>query len=291
MKNIFSRKIAVLLCVIIFSFQAKAQIRSDFDRKMNLPQKPFRVIGNIYYVGASDVASYLITTPTGHILIDSGFEETVPMIVANVKKLGFDLKNVKILLNNHAHYDHAGGMATLKSKTGAKLLAVREQANVLERGGKRDFAYGDALSFKPVKVDEIIRPGRKIRLGSVRLKTIFTPGHTKGATTWTMMIKENGKNLRVVFQSSMSVLPKYNLVNNPLYPSHARDFKGTFVKLKRLKPDVFLGSHAQFFKMKMKLKIWEQDRSKNPFIDPQGYREFIIRSEKAFLKKLATQKN
>ncbi len=266
-------------------------MRSDFDRKMNLPQKPFRVIGNIYYVGASDIASYLITTPNGHILIDSGFEETVPMIVANVKKLGFDLKNVKILLNNHAHYDHAGGMATLKSKTGAKLLAVREQAKVLEQGGKRDFAYGDALSFKPVKVDEIIRPGRKIRLGSVRLKTIFTPGHAKGATTWTMKIKENGKNLRVVFQSSLSVLPKYNLVNNPLYPNHARDFKRTFVKLNRLKPDVFLGSHAQFFKMKKKLKIWEQDRSKNPFIDPQGYREFIIRSEKAFLKKLATQKN
>ena len=278
------------LALFLFVFSVGGQIRSDNDRWMNGSAKPFKIIGNIYYVGASDVASYLITTPKGHILLDGGFEETAPRIEQNIAKLGFKLTDVKILLNNHAHYDHAGGLKYLKEKSGAKLLAIREQAEMLERGGRKDFAYDDLLSFKLVKVDRIIKPGKTVKLGGVKLKAHFTPGHTKGATTWTMRIMENDISLRVVFQSSLSALPKYNLIDNPLYPKHAEDFKMTFRKLKKMKADVFLGSHAQFFKMKEKLAFWDKDKSQNPFIDPKGYRNFILRTEKTFLKMLAGQK-
>ena len=284
------RGVFLLVFLLFAGISVNAQIRSDNDRQMNGPAEPFKIIGNIYYVGASDVASYLITTPKGHILIDGCFEETAPRIEKNIAKLGFKLSDVKILLNNHAHYDHAGGLKYLKEKTGAKLLANSKQTEMLERGGKQDFAYEDMLSFTPVKVDQIIKTDADIKLGGVKLKTMFTPGHTKGATTWVMNVTEDGRTLNVVFQSSLSALPRYNLIDNPLYPNHAEDFRKTFSKLKKLKPDVFLGSHAQFFKMKEKLAIWEKDKSSNPFIDPAGYRAFIKRAERAFLKKLADQK-
>ena len=273
---------------IIFLFTSVGgQIRTDFDRKMNQPVEPFKVIENIYYVGASDVASYLITTDKGHILIDSGFKETVPMIEKNVTKLGFDLKDVKIILNNHAHSDHAGGLKLLKQKTDAKLYSVKQQADSLAVGDKNSFAWGDKISFEPVKVDKIIKDGKKVILGGVRLKTHLTPGHTKGCTTWTTKILHRGTKLNVVFLCSISAL-SYNLVDNPLYPNHAADFKKTFARLKKLKVDVFLGSHAQFFKMKEKLKV-RISKKKNVFIDPKGYKNFVLRMEKSFLKKLKAQ--
>ena len=287
MKNKYFLSIALL--IYVFSLSINAQIRSDFDRKMNQPFEPFNVIENIYYVGASDVASYLITTKKGHILIDSGFEETVPMIEANIKKLGFDLKDVKIILNNHAHSDHAGGLKILKEKTGAKLYSVKEQADVLEIGAKNDFRFGNQMTFSPVQVDKIIKDGQKVKLGKIKLKTHLTPGHTKGCTTFTTKIKQNKRKLNVIFLCSISALD-YNLIDNQKYLNHSQDFTNTFKKLKRIKVDVFLGSHAQFFKMSEKVKMMKKDKSKNLFIDSNGYRDFVARMEKSFQKKLAKQK-
>lgn len=276
----------ILLILFLLTPPTAAQVRTDFDRSMNRPVTPFRIIGNIYYVGASDVASYLITTPRGHILIDGGFAETVPQIEKNVRELGFKLADVRILLNNHAHSDHAGGLQLLREKTGARLFSVREQALALARGGKEDFAFGDALSFAPVRADRIIRDGEKIRLGKTKLKTYLTPGHTKGCTTWTTNVKENGRKYKVIFLCSTTAL-NYDLVNNRNYPAIARDFAATFARLKRLRPDVFLASHASFFKMEQKLRA---GKNQNPFIDPAGYRDFIARTERAFWEKLAKQK-
>lgn len=277
--------------VVLFLFPASfiAQIRNDNDRWMNRPVEPFNLIGNIYYVGASDAASYLITSKKGHILIDGGFEETAPMIEKNITKLGFKISDVKILLNNHAHYDHAGGLKLLKEKSGAKLLSVKQQAESLEVGDSNNFRYGNEISFKPVKVDGFLKNGQKIKLGMIKLKTHLTPGHTKGCTTWTTKIREGTRKLRVVFQCSLSSLD-YNLIDNPKYPNHARDFEMTFAKLKKLKADVFLGSHAQFFKMEAKLKAWKANPTTNPFIDSQSYQKFVAANEKAFLTKLGKQK-
>ena len=159
---------------------ARAQIADDASRAMNQPVKPYRVIGNIYYVGASDVSSFLITTPNGHILLDSGFIETVPQIKQNMAQLGFRLEDIKILLNSHAHYDHAGGLAELKRLTGAKLMTSEGDVPLLAAGGKGDPNFGDRFLFEPVKPDRVLRDGDKVELGGVTMIARLTPGHTKG---------------------------------------------------------------------------------------------------------------
>lgn len=277
------------MILIAFAVQGAGQIRNDFERNMNKPIEPFKIVDNIYYVGASDVAVYLITTEKGHIILDAGFAETVPMVEANVKKLGFELSDVKILLNNHAHSDHAGGLALLKEKSGAKLYAPKKQAKQLRRGGKQDFAWGDKLDFAPVEVDKRVRRDDKIRLGDVTINAMFTPGHTKGCTTYTTTANHGDERYQVAFVCSISALD-YNLIDNKNYGSIRKDFEETFSVLRSLKVDVFLASHGVFFKLKEKLEAWKEDPETNPFVDRAGYRKFVTRMEAAFKKKLAAQK-
>lgn len=287
-------KIAFLLRLTTFVFclaGLSCAQKLDGDRKMNQPVEPFRIIGNIYYVGASDVTSYLIATPQGHILIDSGFAETVPQIKANVVRLGFKLEDVKILLINHAHYDHCGGLAELKKLTGARLFASPPDALVLEDGGASDFRFGGdkAFSFTPVKVDEILKDGQEINLGGTTLKTYFTFGHTKGATSWTTDVAENGRKYKVIFASSVTTLD-YSFVNNPKYPQIAEDFAKTYQTLKSIKADVFLSAHGGFFNLLEKAEKLRAGAKMNPFIDPQGYETFVARVTKQFEDKLNAER-
>ncbi|HST21824.1 MAG TPA: subclass B3 metallo-beta-lactamase, partial [Blastocatellia bacterium] len=253
------------------------------------PVEPFRIAGNIYYVGATEVSSFLITTPEGHILLDSGMAETVPLIQANLKKLGFKIEDVKILINSHAHYDHAGGLADLKELTGAKLMTSEADATLLANGGKGDFQWGDTLSYKPVKADRVLRDNDKVELGGVTLIARLTPGHTKGSTTWMMKVKEAGKQLDVIFVGSTSA-PGYKLVDNPKYPGIVADYTYTFRLLKSLHCDVFLGPHGSFFSLLEKSARLKQGEKNNPFIDPKGYRTFLEESEKGFLEQLEKQR-
>jgi metallo-beta-lactamase class B len=258
------------------------------ERAWNQPVKPYRIIGNVWYVGASGVTSFLITTPDGHILLDSGFAETVPQIRQNIAQLGFKPNDVKILINSHAHNDHAGGLAELKELTGAKLMATEADAELMARGGKDDFQWGDRFAYKPVKADRVLRDGDRVELGEVRLTALLTPGHTKGSTTWTMKVEEEGKQYDVVFSTSVST-PGYTLVNNAKYPQIVDDYRRTFQILKSLPCDVFLGPHAEFFSMKEKMARMGQGAKPNPFIDPAGYREYVTNGERAFQKTLETQ--
>ena len=260
----------------------------DASRAMNAPVKPYRMIGNIYYVGASDVSSFLITTPNGHILLDSGFIETVPQIKQNLAQLGFRLEDIKILLNSHAHYDHAGGLAELKRLTGATLITSEGDVALLAAGGKNDPNFGDRFLFEPVKPDRTLRDGDKVELGGVTMVARLTPGHTKGCTSWTMKVKEGEKEYDVVFYGSTSA-PGYKLVNNPSYPDIVADYEKSFRLLKSLRCDVFLASHGQFYDMLGKAKLLEQNPKTNPFIDPEGYRRYLDESEKSFRKLLASQ--
>ena len=256
---------------------------------MNQPVEPFKIIGNIYYVGASDVTSYLITTPKGHILIDAGFEETVPQIRQNVAKLGFKLEDVKILLINHAHYDHCGGLARLKELTGARLLASPPDTPVLEDGGKSDFRFGDNEPlFTPVKVDKILKNNEIIELGGTSLTTLFTFGHTKGATSWKTEVTENKQKYMVVFASSLTTLD-YALVDNPKYPNITADFSNTFTTLKKIPADVLLSSHGSFFDLTEKSAKLRAGAKPNPFVGRAQYKNFIARMEKAFQDKLSQQ--
>jgi metallo-beta-lactamase class B len=285
------KKILSIVLLILSAALVPARAQNDpMSRSMNQPAEPYRILGNLYYVGASDVTSFLIATPAGHILLDGGFEETVPIIQENVKKLGFKLEDVKILLHSHAHLDHAGGLAGLKKLTGAKLYASEPEAPLLARGGKGDFRFGDELTFPPVQADSTYKDGDKVTLGGVTLTAHLTPGHTMGNTSWAMKVKEGGKSYDVVFVGSTTINPGVVLTNNPKYPNIAEDYAKTFRVLKSLPCDVFLASHASFYGGLEKAERLKKGETPNPFIDPKAYREHIERREKMYLDQLAQER-
>lgn len=278
--------IFVLLFAVVSNVQA--QIDDDEGRKWNEPVKPFKIIGNVYYVGAAEVSSYLITTPQGHILLDSGFNETVPQIKQNVAQLGFRFEDVKIIITSHAHADHVGGVALLKQLTGAKLMVSEADAEMLARGGKNDPNFGDRFQFQPVTADRKLRDGDTVQLGGVTMTARLTPGHTKGCTTWTMKVREGSKTHDVVIIGSTSA-PGYKLIGNTGYPNIVADYEATFRLLKTLPCDVFLAPHGSFFALHEKIKRLSEDARTNPFIDKQEYRRFLERSEESFRAELKRQ--
>ena len=283
---IFRRLAPGFLAAITLAAPMLAQQRES-DRKSNQPLKPFRIIGNIYYVGANEVTSFLIVGNAGHILLDGGFAETAPQIQQNIEALGFHLADVKMLLNSQAHFDHAGGLAKLKELSGAQLIASAADAEQMARGGQGDFAFGDRLTYEPVKADRIIGDGESISLGDTKMTAHLTPGHTKGCTTWTMSVEENGKTYQVLFLGGVTV-PEYKLVGNAQYPTIAEDYARSFALLKRLPCDVFLGAHGSYFGLEKKLP--HLGETPNPFIDPEGYRRHIEERERVFQEQLDREK-
>jgi len=259
------------------------------SRSMNEPVPPFRIAGNLYYVGAKEVCSFLITTPQGHIILDGGFAETAPQIERNLAQLGFKIEDVRILLNSHAHLDHAGGLAELKQKSGAKFIASAGDAELLRSGGHGDFRFGDTLLFPPVQPDQIIHDGESIQLGEQVMTAHSTSGHTKGNTTWTTKIRDGEKNYNVVFVGSQSSLD-YKFVGQESYSGIRADFEKSFSRLKSLPCNVFLGSHGSFFHFLEKRERLLSGES-NAFVDPDGYKRYLIDSEKDFREKLAKQEN
>jgi metallo-beta-lactamase class B len=279
--------LTIALSLLAFSSASFAQL-SETERSWNQPVEPFRIADNIFYVGANEITSYLITTPRGHILLDGGFKETVPLIKANVAKLGFKMEDVKFLINSQAHFDHAAGLADLKVLTGAKMLASVEDAKLLARGGRDDPNFGDQYLFDPVAADRTFGDGWKLKLGGVTMTANITAGHTPGCTTWTTTVEDGGKKLNAIFVCSTTA-PGYVLVNNPKYPDIAKDFESTFKKMRSFKVDIFLSAHASQFGMLEKLESLRKGGKPNPFIDPQGYARFVEQTEKAFRDRLAEQ--
>jgi metallo-beta-lactamase class B len=264
-----------------------AQRDSGERAAWNQPVKPFRIIGNVYYVGVAGVTSFLITTTQGHFLLDGGLPETASLIERNIAALGFRLHDVKFLLNSHAHYDHCGGLAELKRLSGAQMVASREDAEVLESGGRVSFEGWKNLGFPAVKVDRAITGGETVKLGDISLTAVFTPGHTKGCTTWTMPVTDSGKTHHVVFFCSTSV-PGYRLINNPKYPQIVSDYQHTFAKLRQLPCDVFLAPHGDFFHLDEK-RARLGNGGANPFIDPAEFCAFLDGSEQDFENELKKQ--
>jgi metallo-beta-lactamase class B len=254
------------------------------------PFPAHRVIGNVYHVGSKDLASFLITTPEGHILINSGFEATVTQIRAGVESLGFKMGDIKILLASHAHSDHVAGHALAREMTGARVFVMRGDDDVIASGGKGQYLY--TLSrWKPCPVDRILEDGEAVTLGGVTLIARRTPGHTRGCTTWTWRVDDAGKSLDVVVIGSPNVNAGYRLAGNADYPEIADDFAHTFGTLKSLPCDVFLGAHGSYYGMiaKYERSRTEAGAGKNPFVDPEGYRAYIDEKEKAFRRTLAEQ--
>jgi metallo-beta-lactamase class B len=254
------------------------------------PFPPHRMIGNIYYVGSRGLASYLITTPAGHILINSNLTTSVPLIRESVEKLGFHFRDVKILLISHAHFDHDGGSAEVKRLTAAKYMVMDADVAVVGSGGKNDFQYGDdpTLSYPATKVDRVLHDSDEVKLGDTVLTAHKTAGHTRGCTTWSFKVREEDKIYDVVIVGSPNVNPGYKLVHNASYPEIADDYARGFRFLKSLPCDVFLGDHSSYYGMEEKYAKLNAG-GVNPYIDPAGYRSYVAEREQAFLAELQKQ--
>jgi metallo-beta-lactamase class B len=270
------RMLSLALLIGLGAVPVMAQ--DDYDNDKPFP--PHKVIGNVYFVGTEGLGSFLITTPEGHILINSDYERTVPMIRASVEKLGFRFTDIKILLGSHAHGDHMEGDALFKELTGARVMAMEEDVPALEKmrpGGK------------PHPIDRVLHDGDDVKLGGVTLVAHLTPGHTKGCVTWTMKVQDGGKSYEVVILGSIGVNAGYILVNNKDYPQIADDYVRGFKALRALPCDVFLGSHGRFYSLKEKYAKLGKG-GPNPFIDHAGYLAHLDLQEKAFKAKLEEQK-
>ena len=256
-------------------------------RAWNRPFAPYRIIGNIHYVGTTEIAQYLITTPEGHILLDSGFESSVPRLAANVRALGFRFEDVKILLASHAHIDHVQGHALVRRMTGAAVMVSAADAPVIASGGKGEPSMTASTRGRPCPVDRVVADGERVTLGGTTLVAHVTPGHTRGATTWTMEVTEAGRTLSVVFFPSANVNPGVRLVGNHRYPEIADDFRRSFALWKSLPCDVPLGAHGYFYDMEAKRGRLSSGSGANPFIDPEGYRRLVAETRKGFEAQLA----
>ncbi|HEY4084523.1 MAG TPA: subclass B3 metallo-beta-lactamase [Bryobacteraceae bacterium] len=254
------------------------------------PFPAHKIADNLYYVGSKGLASYLITTPQGNIIINSSLESSVPLIKASVEKLGFKFSDTKILLISHSHWDHDAGSAALKKETGAQYMVMDADVPVVESGGKEDFQYGNQPNtlYPPTKVDRVLHDGETVKLGNVTLTAHKTPGHTKGCTTWTFQTTDKGKTYNVVIIGSPNVNAGYKLVNNTRYPDVAKDYETTFRVLKSLPCDIFLGAHGDYYGLLVKYPKLQAGGA-NPFIDPAGYKAYVAEREQAFRAELKKQ--
>ena len=272
---------------IIFPNRASSQTNAEWTQ----PFPPFRIAGNLYYVGSKGLASYLITTPQGHILINSDLEANVPLLQASITQLGFKFGDVKILLISHAHWDHDAGSARVKALTGASYMVMDGDVRVVESGGRDDFHYGDdpAMRYAPVRVDRVLHNGDEVRLGDAVLVAHLTPGHTKGCTTWTLTVRDGGRTLNAVIIGSPNVNPGYKLVDNAKYPTIAEDYERTFRVLKSLPCDLFLGAHGSYFDLEAKYQRMRAG-ARNAFVDRAGCEAFVAQKEREFRSELAKQR-
>jgi metallo-beta-lactamase class B len=282
-------KVTLIFGLLAFAWATQAATPTDnaawrrlFD-SWKAPCDPVRIAGPVYYVGASGVSAFLITSPEGHILIDTGFEETVGVIRTNVARLGFKMAEIKYLLASHAHLDHVGGHALMKELTGAKIVMSEADAALLASGGKDDFGptADPQMAYRPGRADRVVRDGDTVSVGDVTLRCHLTPGHTRGATTWSMTVMEGGERLNVVFFSSLSLLDGTKVQNNPKYPNLVADYRATFEKLRSLPCDIFLAPHAGMFSLAEKASRQKRGEKPNPFIDRESLLTAVANAEKA----------
>jgi len=277
---------------------AGVQWRAAIRRGRSVPDEPFRIAGNLYYVGATGVTSFLLAGPEGHVLIDGGYPETAPLITASISRLGFDITDVKVLLNSHAHSDHAGGLRALQHASGAELWVSEGDAEVMAAGGAGDRALGrlrmfeflGLLKFPAPRIDHTFKDGETIRLGPLALTGHVTAGHTRGCTSWSFPVMDGDRELLAVSICSLTLFPLVSLVEPEAYPGIRSDFERSFITLRGLPADIFLGSHGSFFDLERKLlQRGQAENQADPFVDRAGYLRFIDQAEERFRKTLEDQ--
>ena len=292
MKKIAAAAVLALAATMPASAQAQTSPFAQARIGWNKPQKPFRVIDNIYYVGTAGVSAWLIFTLQGFILIDGALPESAAQIEANIKTLGFDIKDVRLILNSHAHFDHAGGLARLKKNSGARLLASEGDKPILERGRAAGPTANDP--FPRVTVDRTIKDGDTAMLGGVVLTAVVTPGHSPGCTNWTMPVVEGVADHSVIFYCSMTTGGNA-LVNNSYHPTIAEDYRKSFARLKKINADVLLAAHGDQMGLAKKVATMEANEKNkvvsapNPFVVKGEFQRLIAAQEKAFETELQKQ--
>ena len=277
--------------VMYLGYQWRAAIR----RNRSVPDEPFNIAGNLYYVGSTGVTAFLLTGPQGHVLIDGGYPETAPLIIGSIRKLGFDIKDVKVLLNTHAHFDHSGGLRELQDSSGAQLWISEGDADLVTRGGAGDRGFGPLRflgvgRFPAPRVVHRFKSDTTFRVGPVAVTAHVTAGHTPGCTSWSFPVHHGDRDLLAVDICSLSLLPFMSFVEPESYPGIRLDFERSFKTLRGLPADIFLGAHGSFFDLERKRR--ETLNAKDPaepFIDRAGYLEYIDAMEKRFRGELAKQ--
>ena len=297
--RIFTRRRLVLVVVAALTVVLVILYGKWRDASNHGGQKyaePFRIAGNLYYVGANDVTSFLITSPAGHVLIDGGYPGTPPLIMASIRQLGFDIKDVKVLLNSHAHLDHAGGLAELQKASGAQLWVSEGDADVVAAGGAGDHGLGRLwlLSYLPFvhyprpRIDHRFKDGAKVRLGSIEMTAHITPGHTPGCTSWSFPVRDGDRELLAVEICSLDPPLSVETGNAETKRRLKADFEHSYAVLRSLPADIFLATHAREFGRYRKFvaRATAKDPA-DPFIDRAGYLAYIDKFEKRLRDELA----
>jgi metallo-beta-lactamase class B len=256
-----------------------------------VPAEPVQIAGPLYFVGTTGLGAFLFATPEGHVLMNTGMPSSGPMIEQSIRKLGFNPEEIRFLINGHAHIDHAGAFAYMKTLAPKAVVAVmdREVAK-LESGGRGDFKYGDDFAYEGVAVDRVLRTGDSIRIGNVLLTAHLTPGHTQGSTTWIATIVVEGKPLTVAFPDGAGFNPGYRLHKDPIYPGIEDDLRRTHHAIEMLKPDLWLAQHNEYYDLEGKR---ERARTEglSAWMDPEGYRRWVASKKRAFEDQVDREMN
>jgi len=261
---------------------------TDWPGSWHEPTEPFHIVGNVYYVGGKGLASYLIVSKQGDILLDGTLAENVSFIEGNIAKLGFDIKDVKILLNTHAHFDHAAGLAQLKADSGAKLFASAGDRPILESGHITVENSNDLPDFPPVKVDHEVRDGEIVQLGSIKMRAVLTPGHTPGCTSWSLDVPDRGRMLKVLLPCSLTSAGN-KLIGNKTYPGIVDDYRKSFARLSAEKADVVLTAHPELTDVLGRAARRQGDVA-DPFIDPALLPRLVSDARTQFEQDLAAER-
>jgi metallo-beta-lactamase class B len=270
-----------------FVFILLTNIALADDPSWSAPHAPYQITDNIYAVGTEGIGVYLITTPKGHILLDAATEPGANVVEANIQSLGFKLKDIKYLIESHAHSDHVGGLAQLKKSTGATLIASKGDRYGLEHGKLDTETFSWVDKFPSVKVDKIIADGEEVKLGGTRLQAILTPGHTKGCTSWLTESQDKGVARRVIFACSITIADN-RLFNNKIYPNIVEDYRNSFARLKTVKADILLVSHPNVANLEEKYSA-KKNGKEDAFVDAGALQKLVNTTEEKFEVELKRQ--
>ena len=291
--QILNKSLSTALLIASLSFSVHSSIAQQLippplsEPAWSQDYAPFRIAGNLYYVGTYDLACYLITTSQGHILINTGLPGSETMIRSHVEALGFKFADIKILLATHAHFDHVGAMAAIKSMTGAKMMIDEKDASILADGGNSDYIFGGKGStFLPVKADSLLHDRDTVKLGGMQIVVLHHPGHTKGACSFLFDVKDETRSYRVLIANMPTILEQTKFPDMPAYPGVAKDYAYTFDAMKKIQFDIWVASHASQFDLHNKHKSGSGYQP-DAFFDRKGYDQMIDNLQKVYFDRMA----